>query len=111
MLNPIASDGHFVEKATLVAGDWFKDADKKIVRDLRDRGLLYRHETYLHNYPHDWRKGTPLMSYPVDSWFIRTTAFKEKLVALSETIHWQPKSIGEGRFGEWRRNYNCFRAC
>jgi len=104
VLNPIASDGHFSEKATLVAGDWFKDADKKIVRDLRDRGLLYRHETYLHNYPHDWRKGTPLMSYPVDSWFIRTTAFKDKLVALNDTINWQPKSIGEGRFGEWLKN-------
>ena len=104
VLNPIESDGHFNDKIPLVAGDWFKDADKKIVRNLRDRGLLYRHETYLHNYPHDWRKGTPLMSYPVDSWFIRTTAFKDELVALNETINWQPQSIGEGRFGEWLKN-------
>ena len=104
VLNPIASDGHFTDKATLVAGDWFKDADKKIVRDLRDRGLLYRHETYLHNYPHDWRKGTLLMSYPVESWFIRTTALKGRLVELNNTINWQPESIGKGRFGEWLEN-------
>ncbi len=104
LLNPITPEGRFTEKAPLVAGDWFKDADKKIVRDLRDRGLLYRQETYLHNYPHDWRKGTPLMSYPVESWFIRTTAVKDRLIALNKTIRWQPESIGTGRFGEWLEN-------
>ena len=55
---------------------WFKDADKEITRNLKERGVLYKHVTYLHNYPHDWRKGTPLMSYPVESWFIRTTAVR-----------------------------------
>ncbi len=104
LLNPVAPDGHFSDKATLVAGMWFKDADKKINRDLKERGLLYRHETYLHNYPHDWRKGTPLMSYPVESWFIRTTAIKDRLIELNNTINWQPKTIGTGRFGEWLVN-------
>ena len=104
VLNPVNPDGTFSEKAELVSGMWFKEADKPISQDLRRRGLLYRHETYLHNYPHDWRKGTPLMSYPVESWFIRTTALKDRLVALNDTINWQPESIGTGRFGEWLKN-------
>ncbi|MFQ5568885.1 MAG: isoleucine--tRNA ligase [Rhodothermales bacterium] len=104
LLNPVSREGRFTDKAALVAGDWFKEADKKITRDLRDRGLLYRHETYVHNYPHDWRKGTPLMSYPVESWFIRTTALKDRLIELNNTINWQPQAIGEGRFGQWLEN-------
>ena len=101
VLNPVLPDGHFTEEAELVSGLWFKDADKVISRDLRDRGLLYRHETYVHNYPHDWRKGTPLMSYPVEGWFIRTTAIKDRLIELNDQIRWQPESIGRGRFGDW----------
>jgi len=104
VLNPVRPDGTFSDVAELVAGMWFKDADRPIVQDLRRRGLLYKHETYLHNYPHDWRKGTPLMSYPVESWFIQTTAVKDRLIELNNTINWQPKAIGEGRFGEWLRN-------
>ncbi len=104
LLNPIDAEGHFTGRAACVAGLWFKDADKKVTRDLRERGLLYRHETYLHNYPHDWRKGTPLMSYPVEGWFIRTTAVRDRLVALNEEINWQPEGIGTGRFGEWLKN-------
>ncbi|MFT4605347.1 MAG: isoleucyl-tRNA synthetase [Rhodothermales bacterium] len=104
LLNPVLPDGTFNEDITLVAGMFFKDADKVISRDLRDRGLMYRHETYLHNYPHDWRKGTPLMSYPVDSWFIRTTAIKDRLIDLNKTINWQPEGIGTGRFGDWLVN-------
>jgi isoleucyl-tRNA synthetase len=104
LLNPIAPDGRFTEKIPLVAGEWFKDADRTLARDLRDRGLMYRHETYLHNYPHDWRRGTPLMSYPVESWFIRTTAVKDRMIELNRTINWQPEGIGEGRFGQWLEN-------
>lgn len=104
VFNPIDDRGRFTEKAPLVSGMWFKTADRTIVRDLRRRGRLYRQETYVHNYPHDWRKGTPLMSYPVESWFIRTTALRDRLVALNGTINWQPASIGIGRFGEWLSN-------
>ena len=104
MLNAVQPDGHFRKEIDLVAGMWFKDADKVVSRELRDRGLMYRHETYLHNYPHDWRKGTPLMSYPVESWFIRTTAIKDRLIALNDTINWQPAGIGTGRFGDWLKN-------
>ncbi len=104
MLNPVAADGKFIEGTPLVAGLWFKDANKPINRDLQARGLLYRQEAYVHNYPHDWRKGTPLMSYPVESWFIRTTSVKDRLVALNQTINWQPPAIRDGRFGNWLEN-------
>jgi isoleucyl-tRNA synthetase len=104
LVNPIEPDGRFNAATPLVGGLWFKDADKKVARDLRQRGLLFRQEAYLHNYPHDWRKGTPLMSYPVEGWFIRTTALKDKLVALNRTINWYPPSMREGRFGDWLEN-------
>ncbi len=104
LFNPVAPDGTFTAEAPLVEGQWFKDADKAITDDLKARGLLYRHETYLHNYPHDWRKGTPLMSYPVESWFIRTTAVKKRMVELNKSINWQPEGVGTGRFGEWLEN-------
>ena len=101
LLNPITPEGVFDDRVEMVAGLWFKDADKIILRALRERGQLFRQETYLHNYPHDWRKGTPLISYPVKSWFIRTTAIRDRLVELNNQINWQPPSIGAGRFGKW----------
>ena len=104
LFNPIDKDGCFTGDAPLVEGQWFKDADKTITDDLKRRGLLYKHKTYLHNYPFDWRKGTPLMSYPVESWFIRTTELKDRMVELNESINWQPEGIGTGRFGEWLEN-------
>ena len=104
MFNPMGPDGRFTEQAPLVAGEWFKDANKIINRDLRDRSLLFRQESYLHNYPHDWRKGTPLMSYPVESWFIRTTEVKQRLVDLNRSIDWYPPAIRDGRFGNWLEN-------
>lgn len=104
LFNPIDRDGCFSPKAEAYNGLWFKDADKPIVRNLKERGLLYRQETYLHNYPHDWRKGTPLMSYPVESWFIRTTQVKDRMVELNKTINWKPESTGTGRFGAWLEN-------
>ncbi|MGR8948428.1 MAG: isoleucine--tRNA ligase [Gammaproteobacteria bacterium] len=104
MANPMGPDGRFLDGTPLVAGEWFKDANKIINRDLRDRKLLYKQENYLHNYPHDWRKGTPLMSYPVESWFVRTTEIKDRMVALNKTINWYPPSIRDGRFGNWLEN-------
>ena len=104
MFNPVDRDGCFISDITEFAGMWFKDADKEIIRNLKDRGIMYKHVTYLHNYPHDWRKGTPLMSYPVESWFIRTTAVRERMVALNKEINWKPASTGTGRFGTWLEN-------
>ncbi|MBI5618090.1 MAG: isoleucine--tRNA ligase [Gammaproteobacteria bacterium] len=104
LVNPIGPDGKFVAHAPLVAGLWFRDANRVVNRDLQERGLLLRQDSYLHNYPHDWRKGTPLMSYPVESWFIRTTARKDRLIDLNKTVNWYPPSIRDGRFGNWLEN-------
>ena len=74
----------------LVGGMFFKDADQRLVDDLDDRGLLFRHERYEHSYPHCWRCGTPLLYYAVPSWYIRTTAIKDRLLAENERTNWYP---------------------
>ncbi len=105
MFNPIDGNGKFTEKVPDFEGQWFKDADSEIARAIKDKYLMYKHETYVHNYPHDWRKGTPLMSYPVESWFIRTTDVKDKMVDYNaKKINWKPPSTGSGRFGTWLEN-------
>lgn len=104
VFNPIDKDGKFTDQVPDFAGLWFKDADKEIARAIKEKGLMFRHETYVHNYPFDWRKGTPLMSYPVESWFIRTTSVKERMVDLNNTINWKPENTGSGRFGTWLEN-------
>jgi len=104
MFNPIDRDGCFTELVPEFNGQWFKEADKGIAKAIKEKGLMFRHETYEHNYPFDWRKGTPLMSYPVESWFIKTTAVKDRMVELNKTINWKPSSTGTGRFGTWLEN-------
>lgn len=104
MFNPIDRDGCFTEQVPEFNGQWFKEADKGIAKEIKEKGLMFRHETYEHNYPFDWRKGTPLMSYPVESWFIKTTAVKDRMVELNKTINWKPSSTGTGRFGTWLEN-------
>jgi len=104
VFNPVERDGHFRADWPLVGGQWFKDADKPLARDLKDRGLLFAQDVTVHNYPHDWRKGTPLMNYPVESWFVATQSHKDELVALNEQINWYPGHVGKGRFGDWLAN-------
>jgi isoleucyl-tRNA synthetase len=104
MFNPIDRDGKFTGLVPDYEGQWFKDADKEIARAIKEKGLMYHHDVYVHNYPFDWRKGTPLMSYPVESWFIRTTDVKDKMVELNRSINWKPESTGTGRFGTWLEN-------
>lgn len=104
MFNPIDRDGCFTDQVPEFKGQWFKEADKGIVKAIKEKGHMFRHETYEHNYPFDWRKGTPLMSYPVESWFIKTTAVKDRMVDLNKTINWKPSSTGTGRFGTWLEN-------
>ena len=104
MFNPIDRDGYFTDQVPEFRGQWFKEADKGIVKAIKKKGHMFRHETFEHNYPFDWRKGTPLMSYPVESWFIKTTAVKDRMIDLNKTINWKPSSTGTGRFGTWLEN-------
>ncbi len=85
-------------------GVFVKDADKLVLRRLEELGLLYAAPLFEHSYPHCWRCDTPLIYYARDSWFIKMTAVKDRLVANNKTVNWIPKSIGEGRFGDWLEN-------
>jgi isoleucyl-tRNA synthetase len=104
VVNPIRGDGHFEDDVPLVGGLFFKDADPVLVSDLDDRRLLFRSELHEHSYPFCWRCHTPLMYYALPSWFIRTTAIKDELLAENEKTNWQPPTIKHGRYGEWLRN-------
>ncbi len=86
------------------AGKFVKDADPEICADLTERGLLYHQGVYRHTYPFCWRCDTPLLYYAKTSWYIRTTARKDRLVDINSRINWYPEHIREGRFGEWLRN-------
>lgn len=82
----------------------FMSADDLIVLKLKLENKLFKTEKYEHNYPHCWRTDKPVIYYPLDSWFIKTTAIKDRLIELNKTINWKPKSTGEGRFGQWLEN-------
>ncbi len=104
ILMTVLPDGTFVPEVKPWRGVYIKDADPQIIEDLRARGLLFRTEEYTHTYPFCWRCKTPLMYYARDSWYIRTSRFREKLVSLNSTINWVPEHIREGRFGNWLEN-------
>lgn len=82
----------------------YMSVDELIVLKLKLENKLFKTEKYEHNYPHCWRTDKPVIYYPLDSWFIRTTAVKDRLIELNKTINWKPKSTGEGRFGQWLEN-------
>ena len=104
VVNPIGPDGRFEPSVPLVGGMFFKDADAPLTHDLAERGLLFRSELSDHSYPHCWRCHTPLLYYALPSWYIRTTAVKDQLLAENERTNWQPPGIKHGRYGEWLRN-------
>ena len=104
VVNPIRLDGKFQDSVPIVGGMFFKDADPRLVQELSDRGLLYRSEPYEHSYPHCWRCHTLLIYYALPSWYIRTTAAKDQLLAENEKTNWYPPNIKHGRYGEWLRN-------
>jgi isoleucyl-tRNA synthetase len=104
VLQPVDKSGKFTEEVTLFKNKFVKAADPEIIADLQERGLLYKSEEYLHSYPHCWRCSSPLLYYAKKSWFIRTTAMKDRLINNNKKIKWYPKEVGEGRFGEWLEN-------
>ncbi|MEI6525257.1 MAG: isoleucine--tRNA ligase [Planctomycetota bacterium] len=98
----VGPDGKFTSEAPDYQGVWVKDADRPISRSLRERGLLWHQEQYVHDYPFCWRASQdPLIQYPRESWFIRTTAFREEMLENNSKIGWLPEHIGPGRFGNF----------
>ena len=104
VLMTVLPDGTFMSEVTPWRGVFVKDADPHIIEDLRARGLLLKSEKYTHTYPFCWRCDTPLLYYARESWYIRTSAYREKLVSLNNTINWVPEHIKAGRFGNWLEN-------
>ncbi|TAE03204.1 MAG: isoleucine--tRNA ligase, partial [Bacteroidetes bacterium] len=113
----VDKQGRFVKEVTDFAGFYVKNYDNQDETDknyrptdvliaikLKEDNKAFKVEKYEHSYPHCWRTDKPVLYYPMESWFIKTTAVKDKLVALNKTINWQPKSTGEGRFGNWLEN-------
>lgn len=103
-LNPVDADGRFTDAVPPYAGRFVKDADPLITGDLDRAGKLEHAEDHTHAYPHCWRCGRPLIYWAKPSWFIRTTARRDDLLAQNETIGWHPEHIKWGRFGDWLEN-------
>ena len=95
-------DGKYDEKAAQAA----ESLDVYLCMMLKQQGLAFKTEKHVHNYPHCWRTDKPVLYYPLDSWFIRSTACKERMMELNKTINWKPESTGTGRFGKWLENLN-----
>ncbi len=101
----VGLNGHFIEGTGFLEGRFVRDEDVAvdIIKDLAHRGLLFKKEKYEHSYPHCWRCKTALIYYARDSWYIKMSALRDKLVKENEEINWEPTNIKEGRFGDWLR--------
>ena len=104
--NPLDDFGRFTDETPIewIRGRFVKEADADITEDLRKRGLLVRAETYRHTYPLCWRCDTPLIYMSRTSWYVRTTARKERLLEVNESVNWYPEHIKHGRYGDWLEN-------
>ncbi len=101
---PVDSKGRFTEEVPPLRGIFVKDADKRIIEWLRERGILFREARYLHSYPFCWRCGSPLLYYARESWFIAMKSLRESLIANNEKINWYPGNLKYGRFGNFLEN-------
>ena len=100
----VNGEGKYTKETGEWAGTWVKDADKLVLNDLKERGLLFAALPYEHSYPFCWRCDTPLLYYAVDTWFIKMSALRDRLVANNNTVNWMPENIKEGRFGNFLEN-------
>ena len=96
------TDNRYDEQKALKA----ENIDIRLCMQMKQDGTVFKIEKHVHNYPHCWRTDTPIVYYPLESWFIRSTAARDKMIALNKTINWQPESTGTGRFGKWLENLN-----
>ncbi len=104
MVCPVTLEGRFTDEVSDYAGQHVKDADSAIIRVLKDRGLLYRHDTITHSYPFCYRSDTPLIYRAIPSWYVRVSSMRDKLINANQQIHWVPDHLQEGRFGNWLEN-------
>lgn len=95
-------DGKYDDKAAAAA----ESLDIRLCMEMKQENKVFKIEKHVHNYPHCWRTDKPVLYYPLDSWFIRTTASRDRLIELNNTINWKPQSTGSGRFGKWLENLN-----
>ncbi len=100
-VQPVDEKGRFTSQVPDYAGQQVFDANPHVIRDLKERGLVVRHETYDHSYPHCWRCRNPLIYRAVSSWFVRVSEFRDRMVELNEQITWVPEHIKHGQFGKW----------
>ncbi|HKG95576.1 MAG TPA: isoleucine--tRNA ligase [Gemmatimonadaceae bacterium] len=103
-LQPVNARGEFENVHALVDGKFVKAADDAIIEELKRRDVLWKAARLTHKYPHCWRCGTPLLYYARTSWFVRTTAYRDQMLARSARVNWQPPEVGENRFGDWLAN-------
>jgi len=103
-LQPVNARGEFPADVPVVGGMKVKEAAPQIIEELKKRDVLWKAGTVHHPYPHCWRCGTPLLYYARGSWFVRTTAFKDEMIARNSAINWTPPDMGTGRFGVWLEN-------
>ncbi len=101
---PVDNQGKFTSEVSDYAGMHVFDANKPIVQRLKEMRVLVRHETYVHNYPHCWRTDTPLIYKALNSWYVRVTDFRDRMVELNQEINWIPEHIKDGQFGKWLEN-------
>jgi isoleucyl-tRNA synthetase len=103
-VQPVDARGEFPADMPVVGGLFVKNADEKIIAELKHRGVLWKAGMLEHSYPHCWRCDTPLLYYARTSWFVRTTAYRDAMLARNARVDWHPPEMGEGRFGEWLTN-------
>ncbi|GLC26458.1 isoleucine--tRNA ligase [Roseisolibacter agri] len=103
-VQPVNGRGEFDASIPVVGGTFVKKADPLIIEELRRRDALWKAQQELHSYPHCWRCGTPLLYYARDSWFVRTTAYRDRMIARNDAVDWNPPEVGSGRFGSWLEN-------
>ncbi|WMJ79820.1 isoleucine--tRNA ligase [Clostridium sp. MB40-C1] len=103
-INLVDAEGKFVDEVEPWKGMFVKKADPKILEYMQEKGILYKSEKFTHSYPHCWRCNTPLLYYPKDSWFVRMTSLRDKLVENNNKINWYPDNIRTGRFGKFVEN-------
>lgn len=104
IIQPVDGAGKFNEKITDWAGVFVKDSDKGIIRNMKDRKLLYKRKQITHSYPFCWRCDSPLIYYARSSWYIKTSEYKQQMIENNNKINWYPDFVGEKRFGEWLEN-------